>query len=115
MLRGSEEGRVGSEVWLQFRRVLFRSAWKIAQSPRLTKLYCAPGNPGMAELAELVDIKADDVAGIGRGSCRERGVAAVQTCALPICLEDRSVAPADKTVLRAGQPRHGGTGRTCGY
>lgn len=39
-------------------------AWKIAQSPRLTKLYCAPGNPGMAELAELVDIKADDVAGL---------------------------------------------------
>jgi phosphoribosylamine--glycine ligase len=28
--------------------------WKISQSPRLTKLYALPGNPGMAELAENV-------------------------------------------------------------
>ena len=27
-------------------------AWKIAQSPLLTRLVCAPGNPGMAVLAE---------------------------------------------------------------
>lgn len=39
-------------------------AWKMAQSPRLKKLYCAPGNPGTAELAENVDLKPDDVAGI---------------------------------------------------
>jgi phosphoribosylamine---glycine ligase len=35
-------------------------AWKIAQSPLLEKLYCAPGNPGIAKTAELVDITADE-------------------------------------------------------
>jgi phosphoribosylamine--glycine ligase len=39
-------------------------AWKIAQSPLLTKLYCAPGNAGIAGVAECVDLKADDVAGL---------------------------------------------------
>ncbi|NIJ08341.1 phosphoribosylamine--glycine ligase [Sphingomonas vulcanisoli] len=31
-------------------------AWKLAQSPRLTKLYAAPGNPGIAQHAECVDL-----------------------------------------------------------
>jgi len=31
-------------------------AWKLAQSPSLTKLYAAPGNPGIAAHAELVDL-----------------------------------------------------------
>lgn len=31
-------------------------AWKLAQSPRLTKLYAAPGNPGIAQAAECVDL-----------------------------------------------------------
>jgi phosphoribosylamine--glycine ligase len=31
-------------------------AWKLAQSPRLTTLYAAPGNPGIARHAELVDL-----------------------------------------------------------
>jgi len=35
-------------------------AWKLAQSPRLTKLYAAPGNPGIAEEATLVAIDTDD-------------------------------------------------------
>ena len=35
-------------------------AWKIAQSPLLTKLYAAPGNPGIAEEAELVSLDTDD-------------------------------------------------------
>lgn len=39
-------------------------AWKIAQSPLLTKLYCAPGNPGIAEVAECVPVNADDVMGL---------------------------------------------------
>ena len=33
-------------------------AWKIAQSPRVDKIYCAPGNAGIANYAECVDIKA---------------------------------------------------------
>jgi phosphoribosylamine--glycine ligase len=35
-------------------------AWKLAQSPGLSKLYAAPGNPGIAEEAELVDLDASD-------------------------------------------------------
>lgn len=39
-------------------------AWKILQSPRVEKLYCAPGNGGIAALAECVPIKAMDIDGI---------------------------------------------------
>jgi phosphoribosylamine--glycine ligase len=35
-------------------------AWKLAQSPRLTALYAAPGNPGIAEEATLVDLHTSD-------------------------------------------------------
>ena len=35
-------------------------AWKIAQSPKVEKLYIAPGNAGTANAGENVDIKADD-------------------------------------------------------
>ena len=38
-------------------------AWKVAQSPRVSKIYAAPGNAGIARLAECVPIKADDIAG----------------------------------------------------
>ncbi|MCD8249343.1 MAG: phosphoribosylamine--glycine ligase [Lachnospiraceae bacterium] len=33
-------------------------AWKVAESPRVDKIYCAPGNAGIAEYAECVDIGA---------------------------------------------------------
>jgi phosphoribosylamine---glycine ligase len=39
-------------------------AWKLAQSPGLDKLYCAPGNPGMALVAECIDFAADDLDGL---------------------------------------------------
>ncbi|MBQ7636220.1 MAG: phosphoribosylamine--glycine ligase [Lachnospiraceae bacterium] len=35
--------------------------WKIAQSKKADKIYCAPGNAGISELAECVDIKATDL------------------------------------------------------
>ncbi|WP_422006280.1 phosphoribosylamine--glycine ligase [Pyruvatibacter mobilis] len=38
--------------------------WKLAQSPKLTKLYAAPGNAGMASVADCVDVGAEDVAGL---------------------------------------------------
>ena len=38
--------------------------WKIAQSPKAEKIYCAPGNGGISELAECVDIKACDIDGM---------------------------------------------------
>lgn len=31
-------------------------AWKVAKSPRVTRLYCAPGNAGIGEIAECIDI-----------------------------------------------------------
>ncbi len=34
--------------------------WKAAQSPKIDKIYCAPGNGGIAELAECVDINVMD-------------------------------------------------------
>jgi len=39
-------------------------AWKIRQSPLVAKLYCAPGNPGIGEMAELVPIGAGDIEGL---------------------------------------------------
>ncbi len=36
-------------------------AWKISQSPLVEKIYCAPGNDGIAQHAECVDIAATDV------------------------------------------------------
>lgn len=35
--------------------------WKLAQSKKINKIFCAPGNAGIAELAECVDIKATDI------------------------------------------------------
>lgn len=35
--------------------------WKLAQSPLADEIYCAPGNAGIADLAECVNIPADDV------------------------------------------------------
>ncbi len=39
-------------------------AWKLAQSPLLDRLYAAPGNPGIAEHAEIVDIAVNDHRGV---------------------------------------------------
>ena len=35
--------------------------WKIAQSPEVSKIFCAPGNAGIAQLADCVKIEAEDV------------------------------------------------------
>ncbi len=35
--------------------------WKLKQSPVLTEIYCAPGNPGIATLADCVDIDPSDI------------------------------------------------------
>ncbi len=35
--------------------------WKIAASPQLKKLWCAPGNPGISDVAECVDIDVMDI------------------------------------------------------
>ncbi|SFB07124.1 phosphoribosylamine--glycine ligase [Rhizobium sp. NFR07] len=48
-------------------------AWKIAQSPKLTRLYAAPGNPGIAEHAEILSLDVDDHAAVTR-FCFETGI-----------------------------------------
>jgi phosphoribosylamine--glycine ligase len=35
--------------------------WKVAQNKKVTKIYCAPGNAGISEIAECVDIAATDI------------------------------------------------------
>ena len=46
-------------------------AWKISQSPLCDTLFCAPGNAGIAQHADLVDIRADDVAVLLKFAKRE--------------------------------------------
>ncbi len=38
--------------------------WKLAQSPKVSKIYAAPGNAGIGQLAQCVDIAVDDVSGL---------------------------------------------------
>lgn len=38
--------------------------WKIAQSPLGSKIFCAPGNGGIQQQAECIDIKADNIPGL---------------------------------------------------
>lgn len=38
--------------------------WKIARSPLVEKVYCAPGNPGIAHAAECVDLGVNDFAAL---------------------------------------------------
>jgi len=38
--------------------------WKIGQSPKVDKIFCAPGNGGIAQLAECVDIAVTDIKGL---------------------------------------------------
>jgi phosphoribosylamine--glycine ligase len=39
-------------------------AWKLSQSPRLTELHAAPGNPGIARLGECHPVRAEDAEGL---------------------------------------------------
>jgi phosphoribosylamine--glycine ligase len=47
-------------------------AWKIAQSPRAEKVYCAPGNGGTRLVAENVPLAETDIAGLADFAERER-------------------------------------------
>ena len=38
--------------------------WKLSQSPKIDKLFCAPGNAGIADIAECIDINAEDMDGL---------------------------------------------------
>ena len=47
-------------------------AWKLAQSPLAGRLYCAPGNAGIAAAAECVDLEAVDIDGMLEFALREK-------------------------------------------
>ena len=46
--------------------------WKIAQSPTVTKIFCAPGNAGISKQATIVPIKANDLNSLLEFALRER-------------------------------------------
>lgn len=60
--------------------------WKIAQSPLVTRVYCAPGNPGIGLLAENVAIKVDDLPGLLEFATKERIGLTVVGPELPLSL-----------------------------
>lgn len=47
-------------------------AWALSASPLLTKLYCAPGNAGIAQVAECVPIPATDFAALAKFALDQR-------------------------------------------
>ncbi len=46
--------------------------WKIHQSPRVKKIYCAPGNAGIKRMAECVSISAEDIDGLVSFALKEK-------------------------------------------
>jgi len=48
-------------------------AWKLAQSKSCTKLFAAPGNPGIAQVGQCVPLKADDLDGL-LGFAKKEGI-----------------------------------------
>lgn len=47
-------------------------AWRLKQSPRVTSIVCAPGNPGIEKVARCIPIKAEDIDGQVRLAKDER-------------------------------------------
>src|ERR1035437_452776 len=61
-------------------------AWKIRQSLLVKRVWCAPGNAGIAEVADLVPLAADDVVGLARFARDERVDLTVVGPELPLTL-----------------------------
>jgi phosphoribosylamine--glycine ligase len=47
--------------------------WKIAQSPKVEKVFAAPGNAGTATVAENLNLRASDIPGLGK-AVKEKGI-----------------------------------------
>lgn len=60
--------------------------WKIAQSPLVSKIYCAPGNPGIGAIAENVALAVDDLDGLLAFALREKIDLTVVGPELPLSL-----------------------------
>ena len=99
-------------------------AWKIAQSPLMGRLVAAPGNPGMAAVAELRAVSATDVPGlvalareiaadlvvVGPESALEAGLAdALEAAGIPCFGPSRAAAQLEtsKAFSKAFAERHG--------
>ena len=61
-------------------------AWKISQSPRLKRLWIAPGNAGTSLEGENVDIASDDLSGLVRFAKKESVDLVVVGPELPLTL-----------------------------
>jgi len=48
-------------------------AWKIVQSPRVEKVFAAPGNAGTAAIAENLNLRPTDIEGLGKAA-KEKGI-----------------------------------------
>ena len=59
--------------------------WKIAQSKRVTKLFSAPGNPGIAELAECAPIAATDTDALAAFACEKKIDLTIVGPEVPLC------------------------------
>jgi len=60
--------------------------WKLAQSPHIQKLYCAPGNAGSRQQAENVPIAVNDIAGLCRFAVEQHIDLTVVGPELPLAL-----------------------------
>ena len=47
-------------------------AWKLTQSSKLSKIYCAPGNAGISRLADCIVMAADDIESLSNFARKER-------------------------------------------
>ena len=46
--------------------------WKISRSPLVKKVFCAPGNGGIAQIAECIDINASDIEGLAEFTSKNK-------------------------------------------
>ena len=60
--------------------------WALAKSKRHPKLFCAPGNAGISQIAELVDIKAEDIAGLVKWCKDHKPSLVVIGPEVPLCM-----------------------------
>lgn len=60
--------------------------WKISQSPKVKKIYCAPGNGGIGKMAELVSIGPEEIEELADFAAREKIDLTVVGPELPLTL-----------------------------
>jgi phosphoribosylamine--glycine ligase len=59
--------------------------WKIAQSPKVSQIFCAPGNAGIAKLAQCVPIGAEEIVALADFAQREEIDLTVVGPEAPLC------------------------------